>query len=104
MLRAFFHSEQDEAPLRLALDVAAPNWEGAAAHPGKERVTKLVQAFVANVAPRATPKQRRFASELVTVTTGALGKALSSPRRTKAELDHWADEVSTMLMRYLEGL
>lgn len=105
MMRAFFHSEQEEAPLRLALEMAAPGWhEAPGARVERERYTRVMNAFVAEAAPRATRRQRRFATELLLMTVGALGERVSETRRPKAEIDRWADEVAAMVMRYLEGL
>jgi AcrR family transcriptional regulator len=103
MMRAFFQSELDEAPLRLALDAAAPSWHD---RPAVERANHhaIVEAFVAEAAPRSTRGQRRFATELVLMTVGALGERVSERHLSRKEIDRWADEVSTMLMGYLAAL
>ena len=47
-VRAFFHSECDEAPLRLALDAAAPSYHDAPeSRAGRRRSRAIVGAFVA---------------------------------------------------------
>src|ERR1700677_1804723 len=77
MMRAFFRSECDEAPLRLALDVAAAsNDEAIAVHKGRRRSRGVVRSFVAAAAPDASARQRAFATELVFVTMTAVGKQL----------------------------
>ena len=104
-VRAFFHSECEEAPLRLALDAAAPSYHDAPeSRAGRHRSRSIVSAFVAAAAPRATPRQRRFAGELVFLTTTALGKQLSERPHTRAEIDAWADAVADMLTAYLARL
>ena len=78
MMRAFFRSECDEAPLRFALDAAAPSYHDAPeSRAGRRRSRRIVNAFVAAAAPHATARQRRFAAELVFMTTTAVGKQLS---------------------------
>ncbi len=104
-VRAFFHSECDEAPLRLALDAAAPAYHDAPeSRAGRERSRAIVSAFVAAAAPRASPRQRRFAAELLFMTVTALGKEISERAPTRPEVDRWADEVSEMLRLYLAQL
>jgi AcrR family transcriptional regulator len=105
MVRAFFHSECDEAPLRLALDVAAPDYQSAAeTHAGRRRSRRIVNAFVAAAAPRATPRQRKFGAELVFTTVTAIGQQVSEQRPARAHVDRWADAVSDMLLVYLAQL
>jgi AcrR family transcriptional regulator len=104
-IRAFFHSECDEAPLRLALDVAAPSYRDAPeSRAGRERSRAIVSAFVAAAAPRASARQRRFAAELLFMTVTALGKEVSERSPTRAEVNRWADAVSDMLTLYLAQL
>jgi AcrR family transcriptional regulator len=104
-IRAFFHSECDEAPLRLALDDAAPSYRDAPeSRAGRARSRGIVSAFVAAAAPRASAHQRRFAAELLFVTVTALGKEVSERGPARAEVDRWADAVADMLTLYLAQL
>jgi AcrR family transcriptional regulator len=104
MVRAFFQSECDEAPLRLALDAAAPSYHDAPeAAAARRKSSKIASAFVAEAAPRATPRQRRFAADFLFVTVTSIGKQVSERRPSQAEVIRWADAVSTMLTTYLEG-
>ncbi|HEX4416716.1 MAG TPA: TetR family transcriptional regulator [Kofleriaceae bacterium] len=104
-IRAFFHSECDEAPLRLALDAAAPTYHDAPeSRAGRQRSQRIVRAFVAAAAPHASARQRGFATELVFMTMTALGKQLSERNPTRAEVDTWADTVADMLSAYLAQL
>jgi AcrR family transcriptional regulator len=105
MMRAFFRSECDEAPLRLALDAAAPSYHDAPeAHAGRRRSRRIAGAFVAAAAPRATARQRRFAADLVFTTTTAVGKQLSEQNLGMAEIDRWADAMADMVIMYLAQL
>jgi AcrR family transcriptional regulator len=105
MMRAFFRSECDEAPLRLALDAAAPSYHDAPeAHAGRRRSRRIAGAFVAAAAPRATARQRRFAADLVFTTTTAVGKQLSEQNLGMADIDRWADAMADMLIMYLAQL
>jgi AcrR family transcriptional regulator len=105
MMRAFFHSECEEAPLRLALDAAVPNYHDAPeARVRRERSRRIVRAFLAEAAPSATARQRAFAADLLFMTTTAVGKQLSERQPKKADVDRWADATADMLTGYFEGL
>lgn len=105
VVRAFFQSECDEAPLRLALDAATPNYHDAPeAHAGRAKSYELVSEFVAAAAPRASAAQRRFAGEMIFMTITAIGKQVSERRPTKQALTRWADAVADMLTTYLAHL
>jgi len=104
-IRAFFHSECDEAPLRLALDDAAPVYRDAPeSRAGRQRSQGIVNAFVAAAAPRASVRQRDFAADLIFTTTTALGEQVSERRLTRNEVDGWAEAVADMLSGYLAQL
>ena len=105
MTRAFFRSEVEEAPLRLALDAAAPNYHDAPeARAGRSKSRRLANAFIATAAPRATPRQRNAAVDLLFMTVTAVGKQVSERHPTPKETEHWADRVSEMLMLYFASL
>lgn len=104
-IRTFFQSEHDEAPLRLALDAAAPNYQDAPeARALRERSERIVLAFVAAAAPRATAAQRRFAGDLLLTSVKAIGKHISERPQTPRNIQRWADAVSDMLLGYLAAL
>ena len=105
LLRAFFQSECDEAPLRLALDPVTPSYHGAPeARAGRRRSEVLVGAFMNAAAPGASPRQRRFAAQVLFATMTSLGKQLSERGPSASEIDRWADAVSRMLMMYFAQL
>lgn len=103
--RAFFQSECEEAPLRQALDAAAPNFADAPeTQVQRRRSRRLLAAFVREAAPHATPAQRRFAAELVGLTLMSVGKQLSEQSRAAAEVERFADASARMLMHHLTSL
>ena len=106
MMRAFFHSEHEEAPLRLALDAAAPSWgeDVVEARGKKKRESRVVSDFIRAAAPKATPRERKFAAELLWVVAGSVGKKLSETQRSKPEIDRWADAISALLIHHLVTL
>jgi len=105
LMRAFFESECEEAPLRLALDAAMPRYEDSPeARARKTRSEGVARDFLALAAPRATPAQRRFAGQLMFGTMKALGKEVSEQRLGKAEVHRWADAVADMLTTYFASL
>ncbi|MFT3838913.1 MAG: TetR family transcriptional regulator [Myxococcaceae bacterium] len=104
-IRAFFITECEEAPLRLALAGAAPIYrDSAQSKAQRERGRAVVDAFVTSAAPRASPSQRRFATELMFETMAALGQQLSERRPAPATVQRWADASAEMLMAYLAQL
>ncbi len=105
VMRAFFVSEREEAPLRAALDAALPSYHDAPeSRAGRARSRRVVRAFVAAAAPRATPRQRRFGAELLFMAMTAIGKQLSERRPSDGEIRRWADATAEMLSGYLAGL
>jgi AcrR family transcriptional regulator len=105
LMRAFFRSECEEAPLRLALDAAAPSYHTAPeVRARRRRSQRIVRAFVRAAAPGASPRQQRFAAQLLFMTTTAVGKQLSELGPSAAAVDRWADAVAEMLTLYLARL
>jgi AcrR family transcriptional regulator len=105
MMRAFFQSECDEAPLRLALDAAAASYHDAPEiHARRSSSRRTLGAFIRAAAPHATARQRSFAGELLFTTATAVGKQLSERPHSKAEIEAFADAVAEMLTTYLAAL
>ena len=105
MIRAFFRSECEEAPLRRALDAAVPDFHAAPeARANRRRARKVLREFVAALAPRATLEQRRFAAELLLVSISSIGKQVSEASPSVAETERWADAVTEMLLGHIERL
>jgi AcrR family transcriptional regulator len=104
-MRAFFRTECDEAPLRLALDAAAPSYHDAPeARARRVRSRRIVNAFVAAAAPHATAAQRRFTADLAFTTMTAVGSRISERRPSVATTNRWADALADMVMTYLSQL
>jgi AcrR family transcriptional regulator len=101
-VRAFFRSECDEAPLRLALDAASPSYHSAAeAQAGRARSERIMNAFLVEAASHASPAQRKFAGDLFFTTITAVGEQLSERDPKSAEIDRYADAVTEMLLGYI---
>ena len=105
LVRAFFHSECDEAPLRNALDAATPDFATAPESQAQRAQSRqLILGFLAEAAPRATTRQHRDAADLIFMTITAVGKQLSERGPRKAEVDRTADAIARMLTSYLAEL
>lgn len=103
--RAFFQSECEEAPLRQALDAAAPTFVDAPETRAQRRHSqRVLAAFVRELAPTASPTQRRFGAELVGLTLMSLGKQLSEQARSPSEIERFADATARMLFHHLTSL
>ncbi|HEY1812466.1 MAG TPA: TetR family transcriptional regulator [Kofleriaceae bacterium] len=105
MIRAFFHSECEEAPLRNALDAATPDYHAAPESRAKrERSRAILAKFLAAAAPSASSSQRAHGAELVFITMTSVGKQLSERRPSHAEVNRTADAIAGMLTWYLAQL
>jgi AcrR family transcriptional regulator len=105
LVRAFFHSECEEAPLRTALDAATPDFITAPESQAQRAHSRqLILGFLAHAAPRATARQRDDAAGLIFMTMTAVGKQLSERAPRKAEVDRTADAIASMLTSYLAQL
>lgn len=101
-VEAFFLSEWEEASLRVALGDAAPSYRKAPEvkdhrKAGRERG----QRFMAELLPQASPKERRFVTDVVMTTMSVVGKKVSEQSRSRAEVEAWSREVAGMLCAYL---
>lgn len=102
LVEAFIRSECDEAQVRGALSDAAPLYRDAPeALQARRSVEDTMQAFMAEVLPKATRTTRALAVELVTNTLGALGEQYSRTPRTPSEIKVYASAVADMLSAYL---
>jgi len=103
-IHAFFQSECDEAELRVALEDAAPLYRAAPeAQVHRKNARKFVEAFVAELLPAASKKERAFAMDVMTTTMSSIGKEISEQDRTRAEVQAFGDAISDMLCSYFEG-
>ncbi|MET0403529.1 MAG: TetR family transcriptional regulator [Cystobacter sp.] len=106
-LRRFVHvfvrSECEEIGLRHALGDAAPGYKDA---PQEPRVagTAAIEAFLLELLPSAPPDTRMLAGEMVMMTLGKVGKAISERRFSPETSERYARELADMLGAYLERL
>ena len=105
LVHAFIRSECEEAPVRIALDDAAPYYrdtpEAAAA---QAEGVAIVQAFLAESAPGATAAQRALAGDLMKTVLSAAGSRFSAVARTPDAIHAYADALADMLCAYLAQL
>jgi AcrR family transcriptional regulator len=100
-IHAFFQSECDEAELRVALEDAAPLYRAAPeAQVHRKNARKFVEAFIAELLPAASKKERAFAMDLVGTTMSSVGKQISEQGRSHIEVHAFADAISDMLCGY----
>ena len=103
--RAFFRSECEEASLRVALsDTAALYRDAPESKEHKSSADRYLLPLVQEVLPAASTKQRRLATEVVTMTLYTLGKKASELGRSLPEVDALAGQVGDMLCAYLEKM
>lgn len=101
--RTFFRSECEEAAFRTALEEAAPLYrEVPESRAHAEEGRRLMADFMKDALPRASPRERAAAADLVGTVLSATGKAISSQNRSNSEVDALAVKVGEMLCGYLE--
>ena len=102
---AFFHSECDEAELRVALGDAAPLYRNASeTQEQRKKGRRRSVLFMKEAIPHATPAIRRLAADVVMTTMSALGKTISERARSRSDVDAFAQATSDMLCAYLKTL
>jgi AcrR family transcriptional regulator len=102
-VRAFFHSECEEAAFRTALEEAAPLYrEAPEARAHAEEGRRLMETFMKAALPSASARERAFAADLVGTVMSAVGKAVSSQNRSPADVDAYATVIGEMFCAYLE--
>jgi len=102
-VRSFFHSECEEAELRVALGDAVPLYRDAAETRAQRRKGKRRLAlFIREVLPNASAEQREVAADVVMTAMSTLGKAISERECSKARVDAFAEASSDMFCAYLQ--
>ncbi|MEO6951403.1 MAG: TetR/AcrR family transcriptional regulator [Polyangia bacterium] len=105
VLRAFFQSECDEAPLRHALDIMAPHFEPAPeVVKRRDRGRPLLVALIDEAAPGLDRRQLAFAAELYVSLMKSMGKQVSETVRSPAVVQSFADASADMFLAYLRDL
>ena len=104
-VHAFIRSECDEAPMRIALDDAAPLYRDAPeAQEVKAASNRVFSAFMREALPGVPDATRALACELIMTTLTAGGKAFSETERTPAEIDAYSTAMADMFCAYLAQL
>lgn len=104
-VHAFIRSECDEAPMRTALDDAAPLYRDAPeAQDVKAEGNRAFSAFIREALPDVPDATHALACELILTTLTTGGKAFSETARTPAEIDAYSDAMADMFCAYLAHL
>ncbi|MDF3085724.1 TetR family transcriptional regulator [Burkholderia sola] len=104
-VHAFIRSECDEAPMRTALDDAAPLYRDAPeAQDVKAEGNRAFSAFIREALPDVPDAMHSLACELILTTLTTGGKAFSETARTPAEIDAYSDAMADMFCAYLAHL
>jgi AcrR family transcriptional regulator len=105
VVRAFFHSECDEAQLRVALSDAAPLYRDAP-ETREQRQTgrRKSRTLIGELMPGVAARQRTFAADLIMTAMSAIGKNVSEQGYSRAEVDRLAEAIGDMFCAYLERI
>ncbi|WP_321859437.1 TetR family transcriptional regulator [Burkholderia cenocepacia] len=104
-VHAFIRSECDEAPMRTALDDAAPLYRDAPeAQDVKAEGNRAFSAFMREALPDVSDATHAVACELILTTLTTGGKAFSETARTPAEIDAYSGAMADMFCAYLAHL
>ncbi|WP_413170240.1 TetR family transcriptional regulator [Burkholderia latens] len=104
-VHAFIRSECDEAPMRIALDDAAPLYRDAPeAQAVKAEGNRVFSAFMREALPGVSDAEHALACTLVMTTLTSGGKAFSETARTPAEIAAFSDAMADMFDAYLAHL
>ncbi|MGC4091624.1 MAG: TetR family transcriptional regulator [Polyangiaceae bacterium] len=105
LVHAFIQSECDEAPVRVALNDAAPLYRNAPeARAARASGEATVESFMREALPGVSEATRGRAGDMLMDTLSALGKQFSEEQRTPAEIRDYADTLADMFCAYLAAL
>jgi AcrR family transcriptional regulator len=103
LVHAFLRSECEEAEVRGALSDAAPLYRNSPeARAARAEGDQMINAFMADALPQASAAIRERASELIFTTLSTVGKRFSQTRRTRAEIEAYADAMADMFCAYIQ--
>lgn len=101
-VRVYFRSECEEAAFRGALEDAAPFYRDAPeARAHAEEGRQLMLRFMGEALPHASPRDRAFAADLIGTVMSAVGHAVSSQNRPRAEVDRFGVAIGEMFEAHL---
>ena len=104
LVHAFIRSECDEAPMRVALDDAAPLYRDAPeARTARASGKQAVAMFMREILPTVPDATRELMGDMVTTTLGTVGKRFSESPRTAAEIEVYANAMADMFESYLRA-
>jgi AcrR family transcriptional regulator len=102
---AFFRSEVEEATLRVALDDAAPLYRDAPEMEAHRKAgRRQVMLFMREALPKASPRERSAAADIMMMSMGAVGAQVSEEARSAAEVERLASAMGNMFAAYLDRL
>jgi AcrR family transcriptional regulator len=105
LVHAFIRSECEEAEMRVALNDAAPLYRDAPeAQEVRVKGDAIVDVFMQQALPNATPEIRALAGDLIMDALSATAKQFSESPRTAQEIATYADAMADMFCAYLQGL
>lgn len=103
VVRAFFRSEVEEAALRVALADAAPLYRDAPETEAHRKAgRRQVMLFMREALPRASPRDRSAAADIMMMSMGAVGAQVSEEARPAAEVERMASAMGDMFAAYLD--
>ncbi|MCG8276458.1 hypothetical protein MIC98_08880 [Stenotrophomonas sp. NLF4-10] len=105
LVHAFLRSECEEAEIRGALNDAAPLYRNSPeAHQARAEGDRMADAFMMEALPKASAATRELAGDLIFTTLSTVGSSFSQTRRTKAEIEAYANAMADMFCAYLQKL
>ncbi len=104
VVHAFLRSECEEAEVRGALNDAAPLYrDSPEARQLRADGERMVEAFMVEVLPKASTASRKLAGNLIFTTLSTVGRSFSQTRRTRTEINAFADAMTDMFCAYLQA-
>ena len=105
LVRAFIHSECEEAQMRVALSDAAPLYRDAPeAVEVRAAGQRAFETFMLELLPDVPSESRALACDLILTTLSSVGKDFSGSPRTAAEISVYADGMADMFRAYVNAL
>lgn len=105
LVHAFIRSECEEAPMRGALNDAAPLYRDAPQAQEVRATGKRIFAdFMFELLPRVSESSRSAACDLILTTLSSVGKDFSGSPRTDAQIAAYADAMADMFSAYVVAL
>lgn len=105
LVHAFVQSECEEAPLRIALNDAAPLYRDAPeSHQIRASADKTIAAYMKEVLPKASAPTRALVCDLIATTLGDVGSSFSAQPRSHAEVRNYSEAMADMFCAYLSSL